>query len=243
MYWKSQAKQLSSHHQITDAPAFVSINYLDKVSMLVSKTNSSRCAQDSPSSCPLKDIIYVIIPILSCSTTFILLYWITPINIQTFITKNLTTLSSSYCLIFLLPITIKHFTRKGSHPYWSHSLTSLLLVNPCKPLFYSHCSAKTALVKVINHLMLLNPMLFLSSSDFSLSSIKCNGLFPNSWNTFLSLFAPMTPHSPFSPIALCDLSQFLLLAQLLLCYLISKCWNTWSLVTNLSFFSISILCP
>lgn len=65
--------------------------------------------------------------------------------------------------------------------------------------------------------------------------IKYSWLFPNSWNTFFSLFAPMTPHSLFAPIALCDLSQFLLLAQMLLHYLITKCWNTWGLVTNLSF--------
>lgn len=65
--------------------------------------------------------------------------------------------------------------------------------------------------------------------------IKYSWLFPNSWNTFFSLFAPMTPHSLFAPIVLCDMSQFLLLAQMLLHYLISKCWNTWGLVANLSF--------
>lgn len=65
--------------------------------------------------------------------------------------------------------------------------------------------------------------------------IKYSWLFPNSWNTFFSLFAPMTPHSLFAPIALCDLSQFLFLAQMLLHYLITKFWNTWGLVANLSF--------
>ena len=46
----------------------------------------------------------------------------------------------------------------------------------------------------------------------------------------------MILHSPgFSPVALYHTSQFLLLAQPLLCYMTSKCWNTWWLVTNLYF--------